>query len=150
MKKFAILLACAFVLTACQAATPTPPLNAELNNEFTLAPGQSVVIADTGLSITLVKVDSDERCPRQVECAASGPVALTLSVQMNGAAPGEVKLRSFTNDNGLVPNMEFDGIQNRATYAGYLIRMAGVLPYPAKSKSEIEGADYRVSLVITR
>jgi hypothetical protein len=35
-------------------------------------------------------------------------------------------------------------------YEDYLIRAAGVLPYPQRSMSEVKDADYRVTLVVSK
>jgi hypothetical protein len=69
------------MLVACQSAKPTPSVTAEIDNEFTLAPNQSVAMTSTDLTITFNSVLSDDRCPSEVECVASGPVTVSLSIQ---------------------------------------------------------------------
>jgi len=126
--------------------------------EFTLVPAETITIIypgnskiyGEGLNIELIGVTSDERCPSEIECAMSGPVSISLSVQLGDADPVDINLQTFTDYNGRAPNKEFKGIKGRVTYEGYLILVAGVLPYPAKSTAEIKDADYRVTLVVQK
>lgn len=139
-------------LLGCQLfapATPPPPLTVSVDEEFVLAPGQSATVADTGLTFKLIAVSSDERCPSEIECFASGPVTLSLSAQKDSGAATDLVLRTFTSNDGLAPTMEFEGIQSQTLFEGYRIKVTSVLPYPAKSKSEIRASDYRVSFLVT-
>lgn len=115
-----------------------------------LEPNQTVKIYGKDLNIELIGVTSDERCPSEIECAMSGPVSISLSVQADGGSPSEITLQTFTDYNGRAPTMEFEGIESSATYEGYWILVAGVLPYPAKSTTEIKDTDYRVMLVVQK
>jgi hypothetical protein len=137
------------LLASCQPATPPPPLTASVGTEFILAPGQSALIEEADLTLTLLSVSNDERCPSEIECFASGPVTLTISAQKGSREPTEFILQTFTDYKGQSPKMEFEGIQDRVTFEGYQIKVASVLPYPAKSTTEIADADYRVSLLVT-
>jgi hypothetical protein len=153
MKKLAYPILSITLLMACRLvtpATPPPPVDAALDTEFTLAPDQIVTIASTGLTIKLISVPGDQRCPFELECAVSGPVSVSLSVQMDDGEPVNLDLQTFTDNNGRAPGMEFEGIKDRTTYEGYLIRVAGVLPYPQKSMSEVKDSEYRVTLVVSK
>jgi hypothetical protein len=121
-----------------------------MDTEFTLAPDQTVTITDADLTIRLIGVAGDGRCPSELECAASGPVSLSLSVQMGTGDPTSINLQAFTDNNGLAPGMEFEGIEDRVVYEGYLIRALGVLPYPVKSMNEIKDSEYRVTLIVSK
>jgi len=138
------------MLTACQTATPLPSVTATKDVEFTLAPDQTATMADTGLTVRLIGVAGDERCPSEIECAASGPVSVSLSVQMGDGDPTNINLQTFTDNNGRAPDMEFEGIKDRVVYEGYLIRVAGVLPYPANLTDQIKDSEYRVILTVTQ
>jgi hypothetical protein len=149
MKKITLALFMLLWLTSCGLATPVPIVNATLGREFTLAPDQTATITDTNLTIRLIGVDGDQRCPSEIECAISGLVSLSLAVQLGAAEPTEIDLQVFTSDDGSVSDVHFEGIEDRATYADYLIRVVGVLPYPAKSFDEIKDSKYRVSLLVS-
>ena len=142
-------LALTLLLASCQPATPPSPLAASVGTEFILAPGQSAILADAGLTLTLIAVSSDERCPSEIECFASGPVTLTVSAQKGSGEAVEFILQTFTSNNGLAPTIEFEGIQDRVMFEGHQIKITGVLPYPAKSMSEIKASEYRVSFLIS-
>ena len=142
-------LALTLLLAACQPSTPPPPLAASVGTEFILAPGQSAILADAGLTLTLIAVSNDERCPSEIECAASGPVTMTVSAQKGSGEAVEFTLQTFTSNNGLAPMMEFEGIQDRVMFEGHQIKITSVLPYPAKSMSEIKASEYRVSFLIS-
>ena len=147
------LLALTLFLLGCQLfapATPPPPLTVSVDEEFVLAPGQSATIADTGLTFKFIAVSSDERCPSEIECAVSGPVTLSLSAQKDSGETVDLVLRTFTSNDGLAPTMEFEGIQSQTLFEGYRIKVTSVLPYPARSKTEIKDSDYRVGFLVTQ
>ena len=107
------------------------------------------MVTGTDLTVTFHSVVSDERCPSDVECTASGPVTVSLSVQKGDAAANEFILQTFTDLDGRSPNVQFEGVTNRAEVGDYLVQLAGVTPYPTSSTIPIEASDYRVSLLIS-
>ena len=137
-----------FFLSACMSATPLSPVTAALGEEITLAPGQSATIADSGLSLTLVSVPGDQRCPLEVECTETGPVTVAISAQKDGTEPVEFTLQTFTDTDGRAPEGPFEGIRDRVEVGGYKIRVKAVLPHPLNFDDLIEPDEYRVSFVI--
>jgi len=137
------------LLMGCGSATPAP-ITANLNAEFTLAPNQIATLTDTELTLRFTGVAGDERCPSQIECAASGPVSLSLSAQLGDSKPTEIDLQVFTSNNGRAPDMQFEGIKDRTIYEGYLIRVVNVLPYPVNLKDTIKDSEYRVTFVVSK
>lgn len=137
-----------FVVAACQPATPIPPISVRLGEEFTLAPGQSGVIDDVGLTIILISVPADQRCPLEVECTESGPVTVEISLQKDATEPVEFSLQAFTDSNGQSPDGPFEGIQDRVEFAGFEIRVRSILPYPVNFDDSILPDGYRVSFVV--
>ncbi len=148
MKKITSILLMVILLTGCGSPTPAPLVTTTLSTEFTLAPDQMATITDTKLTIRLIDVGGDQRCPSEIECAISGPVSVSLSAQIGNQAPTNIDLQAFTSNNGRAPDMQFQGIKDRMTYEGYVIRVVGVLPYPAKSFNEIKASDYRVTFLV--
>ena len=147
------VIALTTLFAACQAektSMPLSPLTAVANSEFTLAPDQSITITDAGMTIQLIGVTGDERCPSEIECAASGPVSISLSVQKSNEEPSNINLQTFTDNNGRAPDFEFENIKNYVVYNEYLIRVTSVLPYPATLTNPIESSDYRVTLTVTQ
>jgi len=148
MKLFIVLFPVILLLVACQTMGASP-LIAEQGAEFVLAPGEMATIKDTGLIIKLISILSEERCPDEVECAASGPVQISLSAQKDNRTAADLMMQTFTDNHGRSPAMEFEGIEDRIVYEGYLIRIVGVLPYPEDPSTSIKQNDYRVSFVVT-
>ena len=137
------------ILTACQTATPSAPGPAGLNTEVTLAPGQSTAVTGTDLTITFHSVVNDERCPSEIECAASGPVTVSLSIQQGDGDPTDFTLQTFTDLNGRSPNVQFEGVTNRAEVGDYAIQIARVIPYPQNLNTEINASEYRIALLVS-
>ena len=148
MTKIILTLLLILLLTGCGSATPAPVV-VPVGSEFTLAPNQIATLTDTQLTIRLIGVGGDQRCPSEIECAISGPVSVSLSAQIDNQVPANIDLQTFTGDDGRAPDMQFQGIKDRTIYEGYLIRVVGVLPYPAKSFNEIKDSAYRVSVLVT-
>lgn len=148
IKRVTLLLG--FLLTACQPATPPPPITAVIGEEFTLVPGQTVAITDADLTLTLESVPDDGRCPLDIECAESGPVTVIVTVRSSLSEPTEIIFRTFTDNDGRVPEMEFQGMKDRAEFDGVLIQVESILPFPQMSAPAIEASDYRVSFLITK
>lgn len=138
-----------YILTACQPAQPSAPGPAALNAEITLSPGQSATVQGTDLTITFHSVVGDERCPSEIECAASGPVSISLSIQQGEGDPTDFTLQTFTDPNGRSPNVEFEGVTNRAELGKYTIQIASVTPYPQNLETKIEASKYRVALLVS-
>ena len=149
-KSVSLLLFMICLLAACQTPTSSPPVATTVNNEFSLAAGQSVSVTDTDLTLTFHSVVADDRCPSKVECAASGPVTVSLSVQQGDGAPTDFTLQTFTDQNGRSPNVQFEGVTNRAEVGDYLIRIASVTPYPEDLSTKIDPAEYRVVLLVSK
>ena len=150
-KLFSSILLVTLLLTACQSErTPSAPAPVPLDAHIILAPGQSTAETGTDLTITFHSVVSDERCPSQVECAASGPVTVSLSVQQGNGSPNDFTLQTFTDQNGRAPNVQFEGVTNRAEVGEYLIQIAGVTPYPADPSTKIDPSQYRVGLAVLK
>jgi hypothetical protein len=104
MKKTTLLIVFPILLIACQPLSPPqPPVDAALDTEFTLAPAQVATITGTGLTVKLVSVPGDRRCPSELECAMSGPVSISLSVQMGDGEPVSMNLQTFTGSDGRAP-----------------------------------------------
>ena len=148
-KSFSSMLFLVCILAACQSSTPSSPGPAALNTEVTLAPGQSAAVTGTDLTITFHSVVSDERCPSEIECAASGPVTVSLSIQQGNADPTEFTLQTFTDLDGRSPNVQFEGVTNRTELGDFAIQIASVTPYPQNLNTEIEASEYRVALLVS-
>jgi len=106
MKKIILALLLILLLTGCGSATPAP-VAVPVGFEFTLTPNQIATLANTQLTIRLIGVGGDQRCPSEIECAMSGPVSVSLSAQIANQAPTNIDLQAFTGDDGHAPDMQF-------------------------------------------
>lgn len=149
MKKILPVIFLLLWLTSCQAATPPPPITASVSQEFTLRPDQSAAILGSDITVHLIAVSSDERCPLEMECAASGPVTLSITIRKGDYEPEEFSLQTFTDNDGRAPEISFEGIQSHVEYEGYTIQVKAVLPFPLKRFGEIKDSEYQASFVVT-
>ncbi len=147
-KQFFLLFA--FFLTACTTASLPAPIQANVGEEFTLAPGQSVAILESNLTMTLLSIPSDGRCPLEIECAESGPVTVVVTVQLGSSAAQEFVFQTFTDNSGNVPEIDFQGMQTSIEVGDVVIRVSKVLPFPKISAAEIKPAEYLVSFLLTK
>ena len=145
-----LILSLICILTACQPkGTSSSPVTGTINEEITLVPGQSTAVTGTHLTVTFNSIPSDERCPSEIECAASGPVTISLSLQQGGRVSTDFTLQTFTEQNGRSPNVQFEGVTNRAEVGEYIIQILSVTPYPKNLTTKIDPSDYRISLLIS-
>lgn len=142
------ILYLAILATACQPATPSS-ISVTTDTEFTLALNQTATLKNTGVSIRLTGIPGDARCPSEIECFASGSVTITIALQKDSSSSSEFTLETFTDNNGLIPAMHFEGMTESVEYEGYLIQVKGVLPYPQKSFDEIKDSEYRVTFNVS-
>ena len=95
----------------------------KLNEDFTLAVGQTAILSGEGLSIRLAKIE-DSRCPNDpaVNCVWEGMVVTSLVFKTEGEESStEDDLNSFN--------------KKELTYNGLKIELIDVSPYP-KSTDE--------------
>lgn len=138
------------ILAACQPGpTSSSPVTGTVNEEISLAPDQSAAVTGTDLTVTFHAIVSDERCPSDVECAASGPVTISLSVQQGDGMPTDFTLQTFTEQNGRSPDVQFEGVTNRAEVGDYLIQILSVTPYPKNLTTKIDPSEYRIGLLVS-
>ena len=133
------------ILAGCQGAIP--PVDTNINKEFSLAPGQSARIRGSDLTLIFNAVLSDDRCPIEVECAASGPVTVSLTVQRGDIVPTGLALEALTDQEGRSPGVPFEGIQDSVEAGDHIIRLVGVLPHP-KDLSGIKASDYEATFIV--
>lgn len=102
-------LGCALaVLTgaaACTAPAPQEPTEAEdrrpatlevrSGDSFTLMPGGSARIADADLTVRFLEVESDSRCPIEVDCVWAGDAVLVIET-VSGSATRVRRLHTPT------------------------------------------------------
>lgn len=132
-------LALAALLVACESATDPfghPEVPAVLNEPFTLAPGQTAVLAEEGLSVTFVRVLDDTRCPVDQYCVVAGDATMSVRAAQVGTVPRTLTLTLW--DDPLAVD-----------YEGFSIDVQQLMPDRVSNRT-IRPEDYRVRLLVTR
>ncbi len=108
-----------------------------LNQEFTLAIGQSAEINGENLTVRFNDVVEDSRCPKNVTCIWAGRVSTIIDVTKDGK-----KEQTVLTEMGLTS----DAAQQE--YQTYLFKFR-VDPYPEAGK-QINKSDYRLALTVNK
>ncbi|MHB8086021.1 MAG: hypothetical protein ACYDHZ_09355 [Dehalococcoidia bacterium] len=132
---FLIALFTLTILSGCQSNQAM--VKASLNNEFSLAIGQSAGIQEERLTVKFDSIQEDSRCPRGATCIWQGRVSCVLQVS-DGNDSTEIVL----TEPGL--SSQF----GEGTYKNYVFT-SHVQPYPELGK-KISKEDYRVLLTIKK
>jgi hypothetical protein len=134
MVRFAASL---LLLAACASGGISSPSRPAVNEEFTLAPGQTAEVAGTPLQITFQSVRDDSRCPTDVTCIWEGDATVVLKVK-DGTDETSPELHTS------------GGTGSRKVPAGeYTISLVRLDPAP-NSTRPIEAGAYRATLTVAR
>lgn len=126
-----LALTAVLALTACdRATTPSVPID----QQFTMAPGDTVEVADTSLRVRFDGVVNDSRCPIDAICIQGGDAEVRLTASNDGAP------RMLTLHTGSMAPVTFDG---------FTFRLVELTPYPFSSQP-FPPSDYRATLRVTR
>jgi hypothetical protein len=118
------------LLAAC-ANDPTGP---EVDESFTLAPGECTTLEPTGTHVRFLRVAGDSRCPLQVQCVWAGDAAVVLEIAPRDGDAMEHTLH--TNE------------EPKAVVLGrYELTLLELSPYPVVP-GDIDPDDYRATLVL--
>ena len=130
----------ALCLATCgHGAPPTAPHNVPLGEEFELAPAQSAVVGDTGLTLAFERVTADSRCAVDVQCVWEGDASVMVVATLPGRDPARLDLHTTTSGGGV----------REARYGDFLIALARLAPQP-HSRTQIEQGAYRATLRVSR
>lgn len=128
-----ILLATFLTLPATLFATPVP---VELEEPFTLGPGQSAELIDGHLYLVFSGILSDSRCPLGVWCFWEGDAEAAVV----GDLPGEIQIECV-----LHTLSDYDRFCTMDIYEVHLLQ---VDPYPEIENLPIDPATYLATFVI--
>jgi hypothetical protein len=133
-KLLIVALSCLLAATACDQKSPLAP-TVPLNEQFTLAPGDTASIENTSIRIEFLRVSGDSRCPADAFCVQGGDAL--VEVRVTDSSPVEYNLH--TGDQSLAS----------VTHAGYQIALVQLQPYPFSSRT-IQPNEYRATLTVSR
>jgi hypothetical protein len=108
-----------------------------LGQEFTLQPGQTVVVGDD-LKLTFEGVVEDSRCPSKVTCVWMGRAVLSFAGQK-----GEQKSATFN-----LITIHSPDKTDRILFEGYEIWLKAIEPYPELPDQPIPAEAYRATLLV--
>jgi len=110
-----------------------------LDKQFDLKAGQTIIVKSENITVNLLEVTGDSRCPSDVVCIWAGQVSLIVNATKNGENLGDVTLTlGFSNPDLSVKNV-----------GGYYIKVIAVNPYPV-STHKIEQSEYIATLVVSK
>lgn len=130
-----------FMMAACLAACGNGPTSAStmtvpLGREFTLRVGETAVVDDTALRISLDKVAQDSRCPVDVQCVWEGDAAVSVVIT-DPAAPRSYELHTSGR------------YATEVTHGAYHVTLVRLDPVP-RSTAPLSPGDYRATLRVSK
>ena len=108
-----------------------------LGREFSLAVGQSAVVGDAGLRVTLKGVAQDSRCAVDVQCVWEGDATVSIDVASAPSPRAEYELHT---------SGRFEREVGHGAYRISLVRLD-----PARRSTDLPSPnDYRATLLVVR
>ena len=126
------------LLAACASGGVDTPTAPAVNEEFTLAPGQTAAVTGTSLRLTFEAVRDDSRCPTDVNCIWEGDATVVLKVK-DGTDEATRELHTHQGGTG----------SNEAPAGEHTITLVKLDPAPVSTRS-IEASAYRATLRVSR
>lgn len=126
-------LICLLCVTAC--SSPTGP-SVTVDEQFTLAPGETARVDSTSVALTFIDVQGDSRCPADALCIQGGDAV----VRVRGAAGSTTDTLELHTG---------DAARASAVFQGLRVALVELQPYPFSSRTIAPG-DYRATLVVSR
>jgi len=114
------------------------PVHAAPAKAIQLKLGEQTAVGDGALQILFKSVINDSRCPRGVECVWAGQAKVLLQLEKKGEKAVEVQLTTPWLSEAR-PN------PSEAAYAGYLIQLKSLAPYPGETNK----VDTAVTIVVS-
>jgi hypothetical protein len=114
--------------SASQDATA---IDAVLGQPFTIRIGQTATVAGTNLTVRMLAVPADSRCPTDVQCVWAGNARVDLR-----AGGGDVSLNTHEEPHAV-------------RMGDYRLELTGLTPAPTSTES-IAPAMYAATLLVTR
>jgi len=143
MLKFIMTGMAALSIAACMTPSQpgttggvTPSIQVQPNRQFDLAMGQEARIQGSAVTVRLVSVGEDSRCPVDVQCVWAGNAVVRLSLTSTQEASKDAPLNTTLDPKS-------------TQYGGFTIQLVGLKPAP-RSGTKIADADYVATLEATK
>lgn len=150
-RNLVILAAIIFALAGClgfQNNQVQADVNANLDTPFLLKQNQTAFLASENLMIRFLDIQSDSRCPIDVQCIWAGEAEARLGLQLatDAGSTGlftEMLLVKGAGDDASVK------VFKASKDASYSIKLIRVDPYP-RSNTTKESRDYTITLSVSK
>jgi len=129
------LIFCLLLVTLGCDEMPTGPTVA-LNEQFTLAPGESARVDQSQVRLVFANVSGDSRCPADAICIQGGDAVVRVQAT-SGSTAGTLELHTG------------DSSRAASTFQGLRVELLELQPYPFSSRTIAPG-DYRATLRVTQ
>jgi hypothetical protein len=133
-KSLILIVGCLLFTTACNEKSPVGP-SVSIDQQFTLAPGESAAIEGTSIRVSFLRVSRDSRCPADAICVWAGDAAVHVRATGNGSVEYELHTG--------------DPARTSVAHGDFRIGLVQLQPYPFSSRT-IEPGDYRATLTVKR
>jgi hypothetical protein len=125
---------CLLLATACDEESPAGP-TVPLNQEFTLAPGETASLEGTSVTVRFLRVSDDSRCPADAVCIQGGDALVHVRATNGSAAEYELHTGDLSRASAIHRDVRIELVQ--------------LQPYPFSSRT-IQPDDYRATLRASR
>jgi hypothetical protein len=123
------------VMAGCGTMPRGSTVPARLDEPFRLPRSETAVVASERLSVTFSGVESDSRCPANVQCIRAGEARVRLELRLPGREQEDVILAT-------------EGAQPRyATYGAYDVHLVSLEPQP---RTDVQRPAYVATLRVVR
>jgi len=129
-----VLVICAAALSGCDEKNIVGP-SGPVNQQLTLAVGQTAAVSDAGITIRCVGVPNDSRCPGNALCITAGDATILIEVLPPDAGRSQYDLHTAD--------------MKPVKHGDVSIALLQLDPYPFLPRL-IQPGDYRVTLRVTR
>ena len=113
---------------------------ARVGREFELKVGRAVTLDGGGLRVRLARVESDSRCPVEVNCVWAGNAEVVFEVGGRGRSGGTT-LRLNTNASPERPG--------EVRHGRYTLKLVGLAPQP-RGNRKIAAGRYAATLLVSK
>jgi len=117
---------------------PLPTRSVAVDQEFSLRVGEEAGLPEEGLSLVLLAVPEDSRCPEDAACPSEGNARLRVELRKTDQTRAIVEL----NTSPLAGSRQ--GI-----YLNYVVKLISLAPNP-RTERTIASGDYVANLMVSR
>ncbi len=130
----------ALVILASGCTEQESAVLAGLDTPFQIGVNQQAFLETENMSIELLDIIDDSRCPSDFRCAVSGEVVAEIMISKGAETLGVYNISDWRQSIGYTSKINVDN---------YVVELAGVSPYP-KDDSGIRLSDYVLTFAVSK